>query len=140
MATYFVGDLCYVTNSDEWFTICGLSEFYPCENIEDFEPQGYLDPEDTNLEDDFAGRPFWLLKTNFGDGCYTGSDGKNYSVDSGTLGVIKVDDISEKDKLEDAVSKGLGHLHEWDEFTYSSCGYDGEDSSILYFNDLDIQT
>ena len=140
MATYYVGDLCYVTNSDEWFTICALDEFYPCENIDDFDPMGYLDPENTSLEDDYAGRPFWLLKTAMGDGCYTGSDGKNYSVDSGTLGVIKVDDIAEKDKLEDAVNRGLGHLHEWDEFTYSSCGYDENDSSLLYFEDLDIQT
>lgn len=139
MATYYVGDLCYVTNSDEWFTICGLDTFYPAQDPDDFDPMGYLDPENTSDEDDFAGRPFWLLKTSFGDGRYQGSDGKLYSVDSGTIGCIKVDDIKEVDKLNDAVSRGLGHLHEWDEFSYSDAGYD-EDTSILYFNDLDIQT
>ena len=139
MATYYVGDLCYVTNTDEWFTICGLDTFYPAQDPDDFDPMGYLEPENTTNEDDFAGRPFWLLKTNFGDGCYQGSDSKLYSVDSGTIGCIKVDDIKEVDKLNEAIEKGLGHLHEWDEFSYSGAGYD-EDTSILYFNDLDIQT
>lgn len=136
MALYFVGDLAYVTNDDEWYTICTHDEFYPGE---DCEPMGYLDPENTSLDDDYAGRPFWLLKTATGDGCYEGSDGKAYYCDSGTLGCIKVDDIKEVDKLNDAVSRGLGHLHEWGEFLYSDAGYD-DDTSILYFNDLDIQT
>lgn len=140
MALYYVGDLAYVTNSDEWFTVCMLDSFYPGQDPDEFDPMGYLEPENTSFEDDFAGRPFWLLKTAAGDGCYMGSDGKLYSVDSGTIGCIKVDDIKEVDKLNDAVSKGLGHLHEWDEFSYSDAGYDGEESSLLYFNDLDIQT
>lgn len=138
--TYFVGDICYVLNSDEWHTVCMLDSFYPNQDPDDFDPQGYLDPENTSLEDENAGRPFYLLKTAAGDGCYRGSDGRDYSVDSGTIGCIAVDDIVEQEKLREALEKGLGHLHEWEEFTYSSCGYDGEDSTILYFNDLDIPT
>lgn len=138
--TYFVGDLCYVLNHDEWHTVCMLDSFYPNQDPDDFDPQGYLDAEETSWEDEYAGRPFYLLKTAFGDGCYLGSDGKHYSVDSGTIGCIAVDDIVEQGKLKEALEKGLGHLHEWDEFTISSCGYDGEDSTILYFNDLDIPT
>ena len=138
--TYYVGDLCYVMNSDEWSTVCYLDSFYPCEDPEDFDPEGYLEPENTSFEDELAGRPFYLLKTAFGDGCYRGSDGKDYSVDSGTIGCIAVDDIVETEKLEDAVKRGLGHLHEFEDFTYGCVGYDGEDSSLLYFADLDIQT
>ncbi len=138
--TYFCGDLCYVLNTDEWFTVCMLDSFYPCENPDDFDPQGYLDPENTSFEDMLAGRPFYLLKTAFGDGCYRGSDGKDYSVDSGTIGCIAVDDVSEKEKLEDAVKRGLGHLHEFDVDDYVPCGYDAEDNGLLYFADLDIQT
>ena len=138
--SYYVGDLCYVMNSDEWFTVCALDSFYPCEDLDDFDPQGYLDPENTSLEDEFAGRPFYILKTAFGDGCYKGSDGRSYSVDSGTIGCIAVDDIVEVGKLADALNKGLGHLHEFEDFNYACCGYDSDDNSILYFGDVDIQT
>jgi len=138
--TYYVGDLCYVMNSDEWNRVCYLDSFYPCEDPDDFDPQGYLDPENTSWEDELAGRPFYLLKTACGDGWYEGNDGKTYAVDSGTIGCIAVDDIMETEKLKEAIEKGLGHLHEWDEFTFTSCGYDSEDNSLLYFNDLNIQT
>jgi hypothetical protein len=138
--TYFIGDLCYVLNSDEWQTVCALDEFYPTEDPDGFDPEGYLDPENTSLEDEFAGRPFYLLKTSFGDGCYEGSDGKQYYVDSGTIGCIAVDDIVEQEKLRVALEKGLGHLHEFEDFTYGCVGYDSEDNSVLYFGDVDIQT
>jgi hypothetical protein len=138
--TYFVGDLCYVMNDDEWQTVCSLNEFYPTTDPDDFDPQGYLDPENMSFEDENAGRPFYLLKTAFGDGCYRGSDGRNYSVDSGTIGCIAVDDISDKDVLADVVKRGLGHLHEFEDFNYACCGYDERDNSILYFGDLDIPT
>ena len=138
--TYYVGDLAYVLNPDEWWTVCALDSFYPGQSEDDFDPEGYLDPENTRLEDFRAGRPFYILKTAYGDGCYQGSDGKYYSVDSGTIGCIAVVDIVEKEKLEEALAKGLGHLHEFDDFTLSSCGYDGEDDGILYFDNLEIQT
>lgn len=136
--TYYVGDLCYVLNTDEWFTVCALDSFYPGLSEDDFDPEGYLNPEDTSFEDEKAGRPFYILKTAYGDGCYEGSDGNYYSVDSGTIGCIAVDDIIEKEKLNDAIARGLGHLHEFNDFTLSSCGYDGD--GTLYFSDLDIFT
>lgn len=138
--TFYVGDLCYVMNSDEWERVCYLDSFYPTDDEDAFDPQGYLDPENTSLEDENAGRPFYLLKTAFGDGCYLGSDGRNYFVDSGTIGCIAVDDVVEIEKLNDAVARGLGHLHEFEDFNYACCGYDSNDSSILYFGDLDIAT
>lgn len=138
--TYYVGDLCYVLNTDEWFTVCDLDSFYPGQDPDDFDPQGYLNPEDTSCEDDRAGRPFYILKTAYGDGCYQGTDGKNYYVDSGTIGCIAVDDIIETEKLERALKQGLGHLHEFEEFTYSSCGYDPDNNGLLYFGALDINT
>jgi len=136
--TYYVGDLCYVLDTDDWHQVCLLDSFYPGQDPDDFDPEGYLNPEDTSFEDDRAGRPFYILKTAYGDGCYLGSDGKYYSVDSGTIGCIAVDDIIEKDKLNDAIARGLGHLHEFEDFTLSSCGYDG--GGLLYFDSLEIQT
>jgi hypothetical protein len=138
--TYYVGDLCHVFNNEEWNTVASMYSFYPCEDPEDFDPEGYLDIENASIDDMQSGRPFYILKTAFGDGCYRGSDGKDYSVDSGTIGCIAVDDIAEREMLEDAVKRGLGHLHEFEDFCYGSVGYDAEDSGLLYFADLDIQT
>jgi hypothetical protein len=47
------------------------------------------------------------------------------------MGIIAVDDISEKEKLKEAVEKGLGHLHETDEEVFLS-DYDG----TLVFGEL----
>ena len=141
--TFFVGDLCYVLNNDEWDTVCLFDGFYPNGDPDDFDPEGYLDLDNVNLEDPKAGRPFYILKTNCGDGVYRGSDGKDYSVDSGTIGCIRVSDIVETEKLKETLEKGLGHLHEFDSELFefgSPVGYDPEDSSLLYFANLDIQT
>jgi hypothetical protein len=139
--TYYVGDLCYVMNTDEWFTLCCKDDFYSGMG-DDFDPQGFLDPENTSFEDNFAGRPFYLLKTAFGDGCYRGSDGKEYCVDSGTIGAIAVDDISEKEKLADAIERGLGHLHEFEDEDMYMTGYVTEEDNVLYFagGQLEIAT
>jgi hypothetical protein len=90
---FFVGDLCNVTNQDEWLEICRLETFYPGVNPDDFDPQGYLVPKDTYGDDPLAGRPFYLLKTATGDGYYQGNDGNCYTVSSGTIGAIAIDDI-----------------------------------------------
>ena len=140
MTTYYVGDLCYVLNSNEWAIVCTYDDFYPTEDPEDCDPEGYLAPEEFDLEVEGSGRPFFILKTAYGDGVYTGSDGKDYSCDSGTLGCIAVDDIREQNLLKEALDKGLGHLHQWDSFYAGSCGYDGDNTGILYFHDLDIPT
>jgi hypothetical protein len=139
--TYFVGDICYVLNSNEWDTVCCLDSFYRGLG-DDFDPQGFLDIENASLEDDFAGRPFYLLKTACGDGIYEGSDGKSYCVDSGTIGAIAVDDIIEKEKLANAVERGLGHLHEFEDEEMYAVGYDSEDENLLYFagGELEIAT
>ena len=139
--TYFCGDLCYVLNDSEWNTVCYLDSFHRGLG-DDFDPQGFLEPENTSLEDEFAGRPFYLLKTAWGDGIYEGSDGKSYCVDSGTLGAIAVDDIVEKEKLADAIERGLGHLHEFEDEDMYAVGYDCEDDSLLYFagGELEIAT
>jgi hypothetical protein len=122
--TYYVGDLCYVLNRDEWDTVC----LY---DIDPEDPEGFLDPDGYDLFKPGSGRPFFILRTACGDGCYEGSDGKSYCVDSGTMGIIAVDDISEKEKLKEAVEKGLGHLHETDEEVFLS-DYDG----TLVFGEL----
>jgi len=39
------------------------------------------------------GRKFFLGRTAHGDGGYFGSDGEQYGVDSGTIGIVAVEDI-----------------------------------------------
>lgn len=80
---YYVGDLCYVMH-DVWSEVCSLCPF---DNSE----------VHFQLED---GREFYLMSTACGDGLYSDQEGRNYGVDSGTIGAIRVEDI--RDELADA--------------------------------------
>ena len=73
--SYYVGDLCY-TMKEDWEEICEI----------------YDDRHVTDIYELFDGRIFKMVSTG-GDGTFSGSNGVNYSVDSGTIGVIKVSDI-----------------------------------------------
>lgn len=79
---YYVGDLCYVMH-DEWDECCGL--FF----------QGRSDhgcnEGEFNLKD---GRRFVSYNTKYGDGGYQDQNGRNYSVDAGLIGCIRLEDIN----------------------------------------------
>lgn len=82
---YYVGDLCYVMNN-EWNEVCKIT--FTDEDI---------------LSGEFAlsdGRKFAIYSTAYGDGCYMDQYGKEYSVDSGSIGCIKIADITEDDIRE----------------------------------------
>jgi len=89
---YYVGDLAYVMH-DAWSEVCDL---IPFDNSE----------SQFTLED---GRTFFLLGTSYGDGTYTDQLGREYSVDSGTLGAIKVSDIRDPEFDIESV-KRLGQI------------------------------
>jgi len=127
--TYFVGDLAYVLTRDEWDTVC----LY---DLDPEDPEGFLEPEKFSWTDYQAARPFNMMRTAYGDGVYEGSDGKSYSVDSGSIGCIAVDCISDKAKLAETLEKGLGHLHEAEEEDFNC----GNDEGLLWFGELEIQT
>lgn len=78
---YFVGDLCYVLH-DEWDEVCELlfagRDDHGCN-------QGEF-----NLKD---GRRFAIYNTAYGDGCYSDQNGREYGVDSGSIGCILLQDI-----------------------------------------------
>lgn len=134
MATYWVGDLAYVLNDTEWDTFLHLC------NPEDIGPDAvcYLDPDNLTVEDEDSGRPFVAFSTAFGDGTYTGSDGNTYSVDAGLIGCIRVSDITDKNLLQSALDRNLGHLHDFGEdFYLEQCLNDG---GVLVFHDLEIDT
>jgi hypothetical protein len=141
MANYYVGDLSYVLTDTEWSTVC-THDFTEDPNTygeeDGYECEGCLDPELFDWDYPEAEHPFYIFPTAFGDGQYNDKDGNPYSVDSGTIGAIRVDYITDGDKLEWALTNGLGHIHEFDdEFCAGSCGYeDGE----IWFEEVLICT
>ena len=93
-AAYYVGDLCYVMDT-EWDEIVS---------------QGVYD--NSKLAFTLAdGRQYFMVFTMHGDGSYNDLDGNPYSVDSGTIGAIKVSDIRNLDALNATLESGLGHIH-----------------------------
>lgn len=144
---YFVGDLCYVLDDNDWQTFCAVldtreemldgvaeaeanDDCYDCEN--------FLVPDEFSFGEDGSGRPFAAFSTKYGDGCYLGSDGNRYAVDSGTIGCIKVSDIRDTAKLQNALEQGLGHLHDFGEdFYLCQCLYD---DGVIVIGSVEIDT
>ena len=100
---YYIGDLCYVMHN-EWDDVCDLTlgDQYPNEG-------------QFRLPD---GRQFAIFNTAYGDGEYFDKQGRSYSVDSGTLGCIKVDNLTEE------VDENLGNVVEMPHDFY--CYSDGK--------------
>jgi hypothetical protein len=106
-ARYYVGDLAYVMHS-EWNEVCDQTPF-----------------DNSTFEFELSdGRKYLLFSTEYGDGTYNDQYGNPYSVDSGTIGAILLDDIDDPE-LERVLENGLGNVYEFpdvlDEF---DCSYD----------------
>lgn len=113
--TYYVGDLCYVMH-DVWDEVCSTT---------------FNDMSSTSEYVLGDGRKFVMMSTSYGDGCYNDQSGREYPVDSGTIGCIKIVDIA-KHEL-----KGLseGNIIEFaKDFIYENV--DG----VLFFGDISINT
>ena len=83
---YYVGDLCYVLH-DEWDEVCDLTiKENECIN-------GVFTLKN--------GTQFALYGTAYGDGGYYDTGGREYGVDSGTLGCVLVSKIDTKNKDND---------------------------------------
>lgn len=77
---YFVGDLCYVMSDSEWEQVV----------------EQVIDGNQV-LEGEFEladGRRFAMYNTKYGDGLYQSSIGSEHSVDSGSIGCFKLEDIT----------------------------------------------
>lgn len=97
---YFIGDLGYVMTNQEWAEMFDLS--FPDPNSGK-EVEGLFKLKD--------GREYFQFSAYFGDGTYSDNFNKRYAVDSGSIGAIRVNDISDLDNLNDVVNKGLGEIH-----------------------------
>ena len=94
---YYIGDLCYVMHA-EWGEVCDLM----------FAAAG-----DDMVEGDLPmadGRNIFIASTAYGDGTYNDNKGNYYPVDSGTIGIIAVKDISDADR--ENISSGAVHTFE----------------------------
>ena len=122
---YYVGDLCYVLN-DVWDEVCELSLF-ECEG------------GPFTLKD---GRQFIMYGTAYGDGCYPSSDGKLYSVDSGTIGCVIMNDSDITPEIQKILDGGLGHLVHFPENfeTKNDTIPYGTQKGIIHFGSLIINT
>jgi hypothetical protein len=78
--TYYVGDLCYVMHP-QWKEVCAL--------MFATDGNGVLDGE-FNLAN---GVRFALHSTAYGDGTYQDIEGREYPVDAGLIGCIRVEDV-----------------------------------------------
>ena len=95
---YYVGDLCYVMSDEEWEEVCRLT----------IVGQKCISGEFTMAD----GRRFAMYNTRWGDGIYQDKNYKKYSVDSGTIGCIKVEDIK-YDKYGERLDT-LGNIYKFD--------------------------
>jgi hypothetical protein len=78
--TYYVGDLCYVMHP-QWDEVCDLMFATGGNSV--------LDGE-FNLAN---GIRFSLHSTAYGDGTYQDQQGRDYPVDAGLIGCIRVEDV-----------------------------------------------
>ena len=124
-ADYYVGDLCYVMLED-WDEIVDQTVY-----------------DNSKLSYQLAdGRQYFMVSTMYGDGTYNDLDGNPYSVDSGTIGAIKVADIANTDALVSTLEQGLGHIITFDhELTsdevYSEAGQINIGSVVIDTDDLE---
>ena len=100
--TYYIGDLCYVLGTDVYDTIFGSTGY-----------QSGIYVEKTSAPNEYLGqsigknRFFAVAGTAFGDGMYPASDGKEFAVDAGIIGICSQSLMAKND--------GGGHVYTFDE-------------------------
>lgn len=112
---YYVGDLCYVLG-DRWTEVCDLI-------IVD---HNCLDGE-FELKD---GTKFAIYGTAYGDGVYPDQHGNEYPVDSGSIGCVLVEDIT-----EGHLDITLGNTFDFEEDFET-----GEEDGIIRIGEIEIDT
>lgn len=112
---YYFGDLCYVFNNNNWEKL--LQAFDNTENSEDLSGCNFSFVNENGKNINFS-----MTYTAFGDGCYPFvNHGGNYvakklvdlPVDSGTIGLIKVEDCDVT--IDEILKEEFGIVFEVDE-------------------------
>jgi hypothetical protein len=112
---YVLGDPCYAVPDDDWMPLLESCNYFnnPIGSVKD------------------GMQKFFVLAfgTKWGDGCYAGSDGKEYPVDAGLLGLVPVELVKD-------LSEHIGNIVRFDKDTL--CVDDG--SGKLKFGHIIIDT
>ena len=92
---YYIGDPCYVLAADDypddrWSNFCDLLE------------------KGGNEVTEFEGVPMFAAGTAYGDGTYEGSDGFEYGVDAGLIGIVPLSLCTDVERLKRAREHELG--------------------------------
>ena len=112
---YYIGDLCYVL-SDSWTDVCDL--FLTSGSILDGEMK-------------FRNFEFAIYSTEYGDGCYRDQNDNVYSVHSGTLGCVALQNCEVS--KEEILKRGFGHIVTFNQFFRTGRNEDG----AIYFGNSD---
>lgn len=115
---YYVGDLCYVFNNEDWDKVCELT----------IDGNKMLSGE-FNLPD---GRRFAMYNTKYGDGVYNDQFGNQFYVDSGTIGCVLVKDTTKRDYES---MRRLGTIVEIKDIFHTS-----EDNGCIFISNITIDT
>jgi len=111
---FYVGDICYAMQEELYRDVWGGKYGYK---------DGQFDIGDTS---------FAVASTKYGDGVYLGSDGHDYPVDAGDIGILSWELVDENSK-----DIYLGRVINAESIDYSFTGRDGSDKEGLfeiYFN------
>jgi hypothetical protein len=110
MTKYVVGDLCNCLNSDDWFEFCNNEAL----------PEGA-----------------YSFRTFTGDGTYVDGEGREYNVDSGTIGILPLDKVSDQEKLRTALKYRIVHILDLEEVTEDMVG---ESEGVITLGPIIIDT
>ena len=110
MAKYVVGDMCNSLSVDDWFDYCNDETL----------PEGA-----------------YSFRTFTGDGTYVDGEGREYGVDSGTIGIIPLDKVTDRDKLKTALKYRIVHILDLEEVTEDACY---EEAGVIHLGPIVIPT
>lgn len=100
---YYIGDPCYVFSCESWSKLCDETDCF--ENGEDH-PHLFS----------HRGHKFFGASTAHGDGTFYDSDGYQYGVDAGMLGIVPLALVElEGESIEDIEKHKLGRIQEFKE-------------------------
>lgn len=107
---YVIGDICNALSSDDWANYCINEEL----------PEGAFS-----------------FHTSIGDGTYFDQEGREYNVDSGTIGILPLDKVSDKDKLKTALKYRIVQVLDLPEVTEDDCY---EQDGVIVLGPVTINT
>ncbi len=113
---YYIGDICYVLPESDYDQMLEKSNYFKIKTTHQWDGE-------------YRGHPIFVASTSYGDGVYGDNYGRDYYVDAGIIGIVSVEALVVKSKIE------LGNLIEFEnDFRVSY------DDGIFLFGDVVIDT